>query len=84
MLLAVADAVGRPVVAGGDGHGHPEAGRLGQDLLHLGAGLRGPGVLGFAPADRDHGRLVGGVVDSGGDGVGAGYGFCVLQSAEGD
>ena len=69
VLLAVGDAVGRTVVTRGNRHGDTGRGGLRQHLLHLSPGLLSPGVLGAAPADRDHARLVGGVVHRGRDGV---------------
>ncbi len=53
MHLAVARGVAAAVVAGGHAHGDAERGRVGHRRVHRRPPLRGPGVFGLAPADRD-------------------------------
>ncbi len=62
-------AVGRAVVASGNGDGDAEGGSGLACSVERGHGLRGPTGLGAAPTDGDDAGLVGGVVDGGGDGV---------------
>ena len=60
--LPVALAVARAAVAGGDRHRDAERRGVLQRGLHGIARRTGPAVLGAAPADRHHRRVVGGVV----------------------
>src|SRR5947207_14873505 len=53
--LAIALAVTRTAVAGGDRHRDAERGRILERGLHRIARRSGPAVLRTAPADRDHG-----------------------------
>ena len=69
MLLAVADAVRRPVVARGHRHRDSDRRSLGEDLFHLRPRLLRPGILGAAPADRHDRRFVRGVVHRRREGV---------------
>ncbi len=69
VVVAVGDAVGGAVVAGGDGDGDAEGGGGLAGGVESGHGLGGPVGLGAAPTDGDDAGLVFGVVDGGGDGV---------------
>ena len=65
LFRAVGDAVARSIVASGYGDGDAEGCSLLRYLVEGGEQLRGPTGLRAAPADRDHGWIVGGVVDGG-------------------
>src|SRR5581483_1887023 len=66
---AVADAVARAVVAGGDADGHVERSRIRERIVERGLRLFRPRALRAAPADRDYGGRVRPVVDGRRDGV---------------
>jgi hypothetical protein len=69
MQMAVLNAVRGPVISGGNQNGDTECGRVLKHLVHLLASLRTPAFLGGSPADRNHARLVGGIVNRGRNGV---------------
>ncbi len=69
VIAAIGDAVRGAVVAAGHRDGDAERSGGLKCLVHGGEGLLGPGGLGAAPGDGDHGRFAGGVMDGGRDGV---------------
>ena len=67
MAEAVGYSVGRTVVAGGNGDGYSHSGGSLKCLIHRGHCRRRPCGFRTAPTDRDHGRVIRAVVNSGRD-----------------